>query len=140
MVKVSTLLCFDFGLSNIGVAVGNTLTKEARPLAVLGAQHGKPNWDKVSALVNEWLPNVVIVGNPINEGGESTDLSAKAARFARQLEGRFQLRVELHDERFTSKEAKLRAKEAGHRGDYATVPIDDLAAAIILESYLTSET
>ena len=140
MAKVSTLLCFDFGLSNIGVAVGNTLTKEARPLAVLGAQHGKPNWDKVSALVNEWLPNAVIVGNPINEGGESTDLSAKAARFARQLEGRFQLRVELHDERFTSKEAKIRAKEAGHRGDYATAPIDDLAAAIILESYLTSDT
>ena len=109
-------------------------------LAVLGAQHGKPNWDKVGALVNEWRPSVVIVGNPINEGGESTDLSAKAARFARQLEGRFQLRVELHDERFTSKEAKLRAKETGHRGDYAAVPIDDLAAAIILESYLTSET
>ena len=140
MAKVSTLLCFDFGLSNIGVAVGNTLTKEARPLAVLGAQYGKPDWDKVSALVNEWLPSVVIVGNPINEGGESADLSAKAARFARQLEGRFQLRVELHDERFTSKEAKLRAKETGHRGDYAAVPIDDLAAAIILESYLTSET
>ena len=94
----------------------------------------------MSALVNEWLPSVVIVGNPINEGGESTDLSAKAARFARQLEGRFQLRVELHDERFTSKEAKSRAKDAGHRGDYATAPIDDLAAAIILESYLTCET
>ena len=140
MTKVSTLLCFDFGLSNIGVAVGNTLTKEARPLVVLGAQHGKPNWDKVGALVNEWLPNAVIVGNPISEGGESTDLSEKAARFARQLEGRFQLRVELHDERFTSKEAKIRAKEAGHRGDSATAPIDDLAAAIILESYLTSDT
>ena len=140
MVRVSTLLCFDFGLSNIGVAVGNTLTKEARPLAILGAQHGKPDWEKVGALVNEWLPTAVIVGNPISEGGESTDLSAKAARFARQLEGRFQLRVKLHDERFTSKEAKLRAKEAGHRGDYTTVPIDDLAAAIILESYLASDT
>jgi RNase H-fold protein (predicted Holliday junction resolvase) len=42
----------------------------------------------------------------------------------------------LHDERFSSKEAKLRAKESGHNGDFVKKPIDDLAAAIILESWL----
>ena len=136
MSSVSTLLCFDFGLSNIGVAVGNTLTNEARPLTILSAHNGKPNWDAVAALVEEWRPNALIVGNPIDESGQATELSEKASRFARQLNGRLQLNVVLHDERFSSIEAKSRAREIGHKGDYAKHPIDDLAASIILESWL----
>ena len=136
MAMVSTLLCFDFGLSNIGVAVGNTLTKEARPLAILPAQNGKPDWEKVTSLIQEWQPSSLVVGNPIDEQGQTTDLSEKASRFARQLNGRLQLEVVLHDERFSSKEAKSRAREAGHKGNYTTHPIDDLAASIILESWL----
>jgi putative Holliday junction resolvase len=77
-----------------------------------------------------------VVGNPIDEQGQTTDLSEKASRFARQLNGRLQLEVVLHDERFSSKEAKSRAREAGHKGNYTTHPIDDLAASIILESWL----
>ena len=136
MAAVSTLLCFDFGLSNIGVAVGNTLTKEARPLAILPVQNGKPNWETVTSLIQEWQPSSLVVGNPIDELGKTTDLSEKASRFARQLHGRLQLDVVLHDERFSSKEAKSRARDMGHKGNYATHPIDDLAASIILESWL----
>ena len=138
MGSVSTLLCFDFGLSNIGVAIGNTLTNEARPVAILSANNGKPNWDAVAALVEEWQPNALVVGNPIDDSGKATPLSEKASRFARQLNGRLQLDVVLHDERFSSKEAKSRAREMGHKGDYATHPIDDLAASIILEGWLKS--
>ena len=136
MTAVSTLLCFDFGLSNIGVAVGNTLTKGARPLTILSANNGKPNWGAVVGLVEEWQPNALVVGNPIDESGQATELSEKASRFARQLNGRLRLEVVLHDERFSSKEATSRAREMGHKGDYATHPIDDLAASIILESWL----
>ena len=138
MSSVSTLLCFDFGLSNIGVAVGNTLTSEARPLTILSAVKGKPNWDTIVALIEEWQPSALVVGNPIDESGLATELSKKASRFARQLNSRLQIDVLLHDERYTSKEAKSRAREAGHRGDYAAHPIDDLAASIILESWLQS--
>ena len=136
MAAISTLLCFDFGLSNIGVAVGNTLTKEARPLTILSANNGKPNWDAVIGLIEEWQPNALVVGNPIDESGQATELSEKASRFARQLNSRLQLEVVLHDERFSSKEAKSRAREMGHKGDYVRHPIDDLAASIILESWL----
>ena len=139
MKSVSTLLCLDFGLSNIGVAVGNTLTREARPLTILSAVNGKPNWDAIVALIEEWQPSALVVGNPIDESGLATELSKKASRFARQLNSRLQIDVLLHDERYSSKEAKSRAREAGHRGDYATHPIDDLAASIILESWLQSD-
>lgn len=139
MTSVLSYLCFDYGLKNIGVALGNTLTKEARPIAILGAVNGKPRWDEIEALVKEWQPTEIIVGSPIDEDGKPTELSAKAAKFARQIEGRLGLRVKLHDERFSSKEAKLRAKESGHRGDFVKQPIDDLAAAVILESWLNRD-
>lgn len=138
MAEVSTLLCFDFGLSNIGVAVGNTLTKKARGLTVLPANNGKPNWETIAMLIQEWEPSSVVVGNPLGEYGEATELSKKAARFARQLEGRMQLDVTLHDERFSSKEAKSQARDNGHSGDFSTHPIDAIAASIILESWLES--
>ena len=136
MTNVLAYLCFDYGLKNIGVAVGNTLTNEARPLAILTAVNGKPRWEEIRALVEEWQPKAIIVGNPIDEDGRPSELSAKAAKFARQLEGRLGLKATLHDERFSSKEAKLRAKESGHKGDFMKQPIDDLAAALILESWL----
>ena len=139
MSDVSSYLCFDFGLKNIGVALGNTLTNEARPIAILTATNGKPRWEEIEALVREWQPKAFVVGNPIDEDGGPTELSTKAAKFARQLEGRLDLRATLHDERFSSKEAKLRAKESGHKGDFVKQPIDDLAAAVILESWLNRE-
>lgn len=139
MPSVLSYLCFDFGLKNIGVALGNTLTNEARPLAILVAVNGKPRWEEIDAIVSEWQPSAVIIGNPIDEDGGPTELSTKAEKFARQLNGRLGLRTTLHDERFSSKEAKLRAKESGHKGDFVKQPIDDLAAAIILESWLNRE-
>ena len=139
MTAVFSYLCFDYGLKNIGVALGNSLTNEARPLTILGAVNGKPQWGEVEALIKEWQPNAIIVGNPIDEDGTSTELSGRAEKFARQLEGRLGIKAMLHDERFSSKEAKLRAKESGHRGDFFAKPIDDLAAAIILESWLNRE-
>lgn len=139
MSDVFSYLCFDYGLKNIGVALGNTLTREARPIAILAATNGKPRWEEVEALVTEWQPKAFVVGNPIDQDGGPTELSAKAAKFARQLEGRLGLGATLHDERFSSKEAKLRAKESGHKGDFVKQPIDDLAAAIILESWLNRD-
>ena len=139
MSDVSSYLCFDYGLKNIGVALGNTLTKEARPISILTAVNGKPRWNEIKALIEEWQPKAIIVGNPIDEDGLPTELSAKAAKFTRQLEGRLGLEATLHDERFSSKEAKLRAKESGHKGDFVKQPIDHVAAAIILESWLNRE-
>lgn len=139
MSDVLSYLCFDYGLKNIGVALGNTLTKEARPLTVLAAVNGKPRWEQLEALVAKWRPAAIIIGYPIDENGGPTELSTKIEKFARQLGGRLGIQTMLHDERFSSKEAKLRARESGHKGDFIKKPIDDLAAAIILESWLNLE-
>ena len=65
-----------------------------------------------------------------------SDMGRQAARFARRLEGRFGLTVTLVDERLSSREAKANALAAGHRGDFASTPVDDEAAAVILSTWL----
>jgi putative Holliday junction resolvase len=132
------LLAFDFGLRQIGVAVGNTLTGTTQPLCVLRARDGQPDWQAMAALIREWEPQRLVVGDPINMDGSVSELAGRARRFARQLEGRFGIACEMMDERLTSREVKGRQREAGHGGDYLQRPIDSLAAELILRDWLNA--
>ncbi|MCG7922757.1 MAG: Holliday junction resolvase RuvX [Candidatus Thiodiazotropha lotti] len=126
-----TLLGFDFGTRKIGVAVGQTLTGSATPLETLELVNHKPDWVRIEQLINEWQPQALVVGLPLDVDDSETDATQPALRFSRQLEGRFHLTVHLADERFTSFEARDRL---GHRAkrleDY-----DAVAAKLILETW-----
>ena len=128
-------MAFDFGLKQIGVALGNSLLNTSQPLNVLKAQDGAPRWEAVEALINEWQPQLLIVGDPLNMDGSDSPLCMKARRFARRLQGRFGLPVEMVDERLSSFEAKQESAERGHSGDYRKHPIDNLAAELILKTW-----
>ena len=132
---MSRIICFDFGLRQIGVAVGNSELHTAEPLCTIKAQNGTPNWSQIETLLNEWQPKTVIVGEPSNMDGTDSNMAARARKFANRIHGRFGVNVTLADERLSSFEAKQQAKELGHDGDYKKVPIDALAAMIILQSY-----
>ena len=131
-----TVLAFDFGLRQIGVAVGNCLLGTSQPLSILKARDGQPDWEAVSALIAEWGPALLVVGDPLNMDDSVGELAERARKFARRLEGRFGLPVEMVDERLSSFEAKQAMREAGHRGDYKTAPADRLAAELILRTWL----
>ena len=132
---MSRVLCFDFGLRQIGVAVGNAALQTAEPLCTVKAQDGTPNWNQIEKLLSEWQPAVVVVGEPSNMDGTDSEMAARARKFANRIHGRFGVKVALADERLSSFEAKQQAKELGHDGDYKKAPIDALAAMIILQSY-----
>lgn len=130
------VLGFDFGTRQIGVAVGQAITAQARELCVLKAQDGTPDWSRVEALLREWRPDALVVGLPLNMDGTPSEMSARAERFARRLEGRFNLPVHTHDERLTTYEAKGQRLRQGQRDGYRERPVDALAAALLLESWL----
>lgn len=133
MAKTVTALAFDFGVGQIGVAVGQTLTGSATPLTVLKARDGRPDWSQIESLLADWRPHLLLVGLPLNMDGTESDFCARARKFARRLHGRFGLEVKMVDERLTTREAKSRA---GYRESYRTQPVDNLAAQILLESWL----
>ena len=129
-------MAFDFGLRQIGVAMGNSLLGTTRPLPIIKARDGQPEWTALEALIDEWRPDLLVVGDPLNMDGSASELSARADKFARRLHGRLGLEVAMVDERLSSFEAKLDSREQGHRGDYKRQPVDSLAAELILKTWL----
>ncbi|MCE6982217.1 Holliday junction resolvase RuvX, partial [Pseudomonas frederiksbergensis] len=106
MAEVRLLLGFDYGSRQIGVAVGQVITGQARELCTLKAQNGTPDWAQVEKLIKEWKPDALVVGLPLNMDGTPSEMSERAEKFARRLNGRFNLPVHTHDERLTTFEAK----------------------------------
>ncbi|MDP3847063.1 MAG: Holliday junction resolvase RuvX [Pseudomonas sp.] len=132
------LLGFDYGTKQIGVAVGQLITGQARELCILKAQNGVPDWQKVEALIREWQPDAIVVGLPLNMDGTPSAMSERAEKFARRLNGRYNLPVHMQDERLTTYEAKGQRLSEGQRGNYRDNPVDALAAALLLESWLAA--
>ena len=130
-----TLLAFDFGTKSIGVAIGQQITGSARPLTAITARDGIPDWQLIERLLKEWQPDFVVVGLPLNMDGTEQPLTDRARKFSQRLHGRFGVRVELHDERLSTVEA--RAELFAHGGFRALNKgsVDSLSAVIILESW-----
>jgi putative Holliday junction resolvase len=133
------VLGFDVGARRIGVAVGNTISATARAIAMVTAHDDGPDWTAVDALVREWRPQLLIVGEPLTLEGEAQPATHMARRFARTAAERYQLPVELVDERSTSREADRRFAEKRRSGQARrrdAKALDALAAQIIVERWL----
>jgi len=122
-----SFLAFDFGTRRVGVATGNTLTRNARPLRTIAAE-GEARFEAIGKLIAEWRPNALVVGVPFHPDGAAHDNTERARRFGRQLHGRFKLRVHEVDERYTTTEAA----SDGARD------LDAASAAIILNQFLSA--
>ncbi|MDH5358738.1 MAG: Holliday junction resolvase RuvX [Gammaproteobacteria bacterium] len=134
-----TILGFDFGLRNIGVAVGQELTKTASPLTMIRARDGVPNWDDIKTLIDEWKPQLLVVGLPLNMDDTEQEMTLAARRFGNRLNGRFQIPVEWQDERLSTYEALDQLginnkMQSNNRGD-----VDRISAQLILQSWLNQQ-
>jgi putative Holliday junction resolvase len=122
---MSTVIAFDFGLKRIGVAVGNTLLKQATPLAVIEAATNDGKFAAIGEVLGEWQPQQLVVGLPLHPDGAEHAMSVRCRRFANQLHGRYGIPAVLVDERYTS--AVLTQQRGQH--------LDSEAAALILQQY-----
>ncbi len=131
---IETVIGFDYGTSWIGIAVGQTLTAQARPLSAIKSFKKSPDWEAISLLISEWKPQKLIVGLPTSDYSETKYMTDKASRFSRQLHGRFHIDTELIDERLTTREAYTIAIDSGSRKSKSE--IDSLSAVLITETWL----
>ena len=130
------VLAFDFGLANIGVAVGQGLTNTARGIATVSARDGVPDWRAIKDLVEQYQPQTLIVGLPLNMDGSASPMSQAAQQFASRLTDRFGLACHMQDERLTSRVAREELEDARAAGRARTD--HELAACLIAESWLQS--
>lgn len=136
------VLGLDFGLRRIGLAVGDSITRTARPLPALTlAQPGELDiaaWRHLESELRSCAANRLVVGCPYNVDGTEHEMTRRAREFAAHLATRFALPVELVDERYSSLEAEANLRErrsAGQRGRIDRAAIDSAAAAVILERW-----
>ena len=126
------ILAFDFGTQHIGVAVGQTITKTSSPLLVLNVQQeGKEIWNTILLLLEEWKPDQLLVGKPLNMDGTPSDMMKKVEPFFKKLKMISNIPCEMVDERLTSFEAKQLMESNTKK-----VRIDDLAAKIFLDTWM----
>ena len=136
---MESVLGFDVGARRIGVAVGNSLTGSARAVAVIDVGEAGIDWSKVDALVREWKPDRLVVGEPLTIDGEAQPATHFARRFALEAGERTRLPIAMVDERYSSLEADRRFAErrkAGQAKRRDAAALDAVAAEIIVERWL----
>jgi len=135
-VTAETVLAFDFGERRIGVAVGNSVLREAAPLGVIEASTGTARFAQIARLIKEWQPDRLVVGVASSVDGTAHGMTQRCLRFANQLHGRFGLPIDRIDERYSSLEAEERRRELRAQGRWrASKGVDQIAAQVILERY-----
>jgi putative Holliday junction resolvase len=131
-----TYLGFDYGTRRIGVAVGNSVSASASPLDTINVKNEQPDWQHITRLIEEWQPDALIVGWPIQMDESDNPVTAKARRFGNRLHGRYRLTVHHIDERLSSHMALSEIREAGYNGRRSRGLVDSYAAREILQTFL----
>ena len=124
------IVAFDFGEKKIGVAVGQTSTYTSSPLQVIFNNHDKVNWNEISVLLEEWKPELILVGKPLNMDGTDSEIMKKVDTFYKKLESLYDAKFEYVDERLTTFEAREILKE--NEKDF----VDANAAKILIDQWL----
>ena len=127
------MLAFDYGSKRIGVAVSDSLRITAGPLEVIPTDAAMTH---VRRLVEEYQPDVVVVGLPIGLSGNEGSAAESARRFGTQIHQVFGVSVEYVDERFSTRTAEQAMIEGGVKRRDRRAGVDKVAAAVILRQYL----
>ncbi|MDX9843022.1 MAG: Holliday junction resolvase RuvX [Aquabacterium sp.] len=117
-------LAFDYGLKRVGVATGNSLTRQAQPLRTIAAE-GAERFAQIGKLIDEWRPDALVIGVPFHPDGAEHENTLRARKFGGQLRGRFHLPVHEVDERYSTTEAQ----------GFGAQDLDAASAAILLQQY-----
>ena len=123
------IVAFDFGTKKIGVAVGQTSTYTSSPLQVISSKDNKVKWNEIMILLDEWKPELVIVGKPLNMDGTDSEIMKEVERFYQKLKSIYDAKFEYIDERLTTFEARQILEEK----KFETV--DANAAKILIDNW-----
>ena len=137
--KTLTYLGFDYGEKYIGVAVGRFPARRAQALDTVAVHNRNPDWAHISRLIEEWKPDALILGLPLNMDDSENPMTVAAKKFGNRLSGRYNLPVHMVDERLTTIAAKNILLEAGVPVKRHKSRLDKLAAQTILQAFLDTE-
>ena len=134
-----SVLGFDFGMKSIGVAIAQSVTGTAAPLSAIKAVNGIPDWQIIVDLHQQWQPDSIVVGAPLNMDGSVQHTTFAARKFANRLQQKLKQQVFTFEERLTTVEAKARLFELGGYKKLEKGKIDSVSACLIIEHWLEQQ-
>ena len=137
--KRFTYLAFDYGTKYLGIAVGHSTTRLAHALETVAVRNERPDWDRITRLIEEWRHDALVVGLPLNMDDSPNPMTAQARKFGERLRGRYNLPIHWVDERLTSVAAREALLDAGVGLRNQRKQIDAIAAQTILQAFLDEQ-
>ncbi len=138
MTAIERILGLDVGDRRIGVAVSDELGLTAQPVLTLVRKNRREDLRSLARLVRRYGCSRVVVGNPLYMSGDISPQALKAQAVAQSLETETGVAVTLWDERLSTTEAHRHLDAAGRPGSDRRAVIDQVAAVLILQSFLDS--
>jgi putative Holliday junction resolvase len=132
------ILAIDHGTRRMGLAVTDPLGITAQGIDTLQRKNKRADFGRLERIIREYQIKEIVLGNPLRMSGQEGTQSQKVAEFAEELRQRFQLPVQLWDERLTSAEANRLLRDAEVSTQKRVQAVDRMAAVLILQSFMQS--
>ena len=140
----NVLIGFDFGRKKMGVAIAQCITKTASPLNALKIQNDHPNWEHLDQIINDYKPDLAIIGHPGRVNKQTSLLADKIEKFGSAIEKHYTMPTILFDESYSTAMARQELRDMRRKGIMSRKikrgQLDSMAAKIILEQWLKLET
>ncbi|MBI2757158.1 MAG: Holliday junction resolvase RuvX [Chloroflexi bacterium] len=132
------ILAVDHGEKRIGLAISDLTGSIARPLTVIKHVSRVVDAAQVASIAAENNAELIVVGQSFDEEGHPNLAGRRAARFADELKNQTKIRIVMWDESFSTQDARAARIELGVARKKRAGHLDELAAVVILQSYLDS--
>lgn len=134
--NIERILSIDYGIKRVGIAISDPLKMFSIPLTTF--QNDNKLWNNLNDLLGKYNFTNIIIGYPLSDDGSKSEFTDLVEKFADDFEKKFKKKVELVDERYSSKIAWEHIVEGvpSKKKRRNKALIDMNAAAVILEDYL----
>jgi putative Holliday junction resolvase len=129
-------LSIDFGLKRIGLAVSNPAGTMVFPLKTIVRGTRQAMFDELVRLIHEENIDAIVLGIPLGVQEEKNLTSRQVVNFRKSLERRVDIPVHTVNEAFTTSEARVIMKKHKTREGKDKKSLDQIAAMLILETFL----
>jgi putative pre-16S rRNA nuclease len=133
------ILAVDPGEKRIGIAISDPSGTIANPLTVVQHISRPVDAAMIADLARQNEAGLIIVGQSLDEEGQSTPQSRRSDRIAEAIRQQCNLSVILWDESFSTQIARQARVQMGVSRHKRRGHLDELAATVILQSYLDSK-
>jgi putative Holliday junction resolvase len=130
------ILAIDPGSKRIGLAISDLTGTIANPLAVLSHISRLVDAAMVAELAATHEAGLIVIGQSLDDDGQPSFEGRRSARFAEALKSQTAIPVILWEESFTTQDARTARIQMGVSRKDRSGHLDDLAATILLQSYL----